>query len=228
MARIKYGALVTSIHGSIQGTTFQRNAYGFTVKGKPNMVSPNSADQNRAKARFSAANQIWRTLSDTDREAWNTYANTYPIPSRLNPDAYLSGLAAFIRWAGVASQNNLAPLSNPAGVQGVAILNTVTLVRDGFNFNVVIDATLTEGPWVVFIYLSRVLKPTQRFRKSWTRFIQAATDDLLPTIAVTVPYNVKFGSVPEVGDPVATQIVLLNTTNGQVLFGPGEVLTVGT
>jgi hypothetical protein len=226
MARIIYGALVTSIRGSIQGTTFQRNAYGHTVKGKPNMVKPNSADQNRAKARFSAANQQWRTLSDSDRAAWNTYANTFPIPSRLNPDAYLSGLAAFVRWAGVASQQNISPLANPSGPQGVAILNNVFLEIDGFNLNCVIDATLTEGPWYVFVYVSRVLKPTQRYAKSWMRFCQGVDDSFLPTVPLTVPYNVRYGALPLVGDSVGTQVVLLNTTNGQVLFGPGEVLIV--
>jgi len=227
MARIIYGALVTSIRGSIQGTTFQRNAYGYTVKGKPNMVRPNSFDQNDAKARFSASNQAWRTLTDTDRSAWNTYANTYPIPSRLNPDAYLSGLAAFVRYHGVKSQYDPTILADPAGAQGVAVINSLDLYISMGGLFIDVDATLTEGPWVALVYISRPLKPTQSFRRSVIRFLTAAAGAILPTIPLTIQYNAKFGSLPATGDYVGVQVVLINDSNGQVLFGSGTILIVG-
>src|SRR5690606_31037464 len=98
MARIKYTALVESIRGSIQGTTFQRNAYGYTVKGKPNMVNPNTNLQSASKRNMSGIAQAWSSLSDSDRNAWDTWAATNPVPSRLNPDANLTGFAQFTRW----------------------------------------------------------------------------------------------------------------------------------
>jgi hypothetical protein len=226
MARIIYGALVTSIRGSIQGTTFQRNAYGHTIKSKPNMVNPNTADQNAAKARFSASNQAWRTLSDSDRSAWNTYANTYPIPSRLNPDAYLSGLAAFVRWHGVRNQESPTTLNDPAGPQGVAVINSQGLAISGGGLFLELDATLTEGPWIVYVNISRPVKPTQSFRRSVLRFMGSFDEAVLPTLPLTVQYTVKFGGLPAIGDSVGLQVTLLNSTNGQVLFGSGEVVIV--
>jgi hypothetical protein len=191
------------------------------------MVKPNSSDQNDAKARFSASNQAWRTLSDSDRSAWNAYANTYPIPSRLNPDAYLSGLAAFVRYHGVRSQDDNTILNDPAGPQGVAVINSLDLYISMGGLFIDVNTTLTEGPWVVFVHISRPLKATQGFRRSVLRFLTSVGDILLPTIPLTVQYNVKFGSLPQTGDSVGVQVVLLNSTNGQVLFGSGAVLIVG-
>jgi len=226
MARIIYSALVDSIRGSIQGTTFQRNAYGYTVKGKPNMVNPNTPRQNRRKRTFSNASQFWRTLSDSDREAWDAYANTFPIPSRKNPDAYLSGLAAFTRWHAVMGQRNSTVLNDPAGAQGTAVLDQVELILSGGDLFVSAPNDITEGPWLVFIYLSRPLQPTQAFVKSWQRYVVSFDSESASDVLITSLYIAIFGSLPSLGALVGVQVVFLNTTNGQVLFGAPSVVTV--
>jgi hypothetical protein len=228
MARIKYSALVENITGSIQGTTFQRNAYGYTVKGKPNMVNPNTTRQNARKRTFSAATQAWRDLSDSDRSAWEAYANAFPIPSRKNPDAYLSGLAAFTRWAGVQYQLNTSPLNNPSGPQGTATIDEVTLVLSGGSLFANILSTTTEGPWNAFLYLSRPLSASQGFIKSWQRFVRAGPEASWGDEDITAIYTSIFGFVPPLGSLIGAQAVLLNTTNGQVLFGAPGVVTVTT
>jgi hypothetical protein len=228
MARIIYSALVESIRGSIQGTTFQRNAYGFTVKGKPNMVNPNTTRQNARKRTFSGASQAWRTLTDGERAAWDAYANAFPIPSRKNPDAYLSGLAAFTRWHGVRWQENSVVLADPAGAQGTAVLDQVELILSGGDLFVSAPNDITEGPWRVFIYLSRPLQPTQAFIKSWQRYIIAFDSESASDVDITTPYQTIFGTLPIVGDLVGVQVVFLNTTNGQILFGSPTVVTVTT
>lgn len=226
MARIIYSGLVDSIRGSIQGTTFQRNAYGYTIKGKPNMVNPNTSRQNRRKKSFSGAAQAWRTLSDADREAWNAYANAFPIPSRKNPSAYLSGLAAFTRWHAVMWQRNSTILNDPAGAQGTAILDQVELILSGGDLFVSAPNDITEGPWWVFIYLSRPLQPTQAFVKSWQRYVTSFDSESASDVLITSLYTAIFGTLPIVGDLVGVQVVFLNSTNGQVLFGGPTVVTV--
>lgn len=228
MARIIYSGLVDSIRGSIQGTTFQRNAYGYTIKGKPNMVNPNTSRQNRRKRTFSGASQAWRTLSDGERSAWDAYANAFPIPSRKNPSAYLSGLAAFTRWHGVRWQNNSVVLADPAGAQGTADVASQELVISAGDLFVLQDISTTEGPWLAFVYLSRPLSSTQSFLKSWQRYIVALDDSQWPEANITAAYTSIFGSLPAVGQLVGFQTVMLNTTNGQVLFGPPAVVTVTT
>lgn len=228
MARIIYSALVDHIAGSIQGTTFQRNAYGHTVKGKPNMVNPNTTRQNGRKRTFSNASQQWRGLSSANRSAWDAYANAFPIPSRKNPSAYLSGLAAFTRWHGVRFQNNSVVLANPSGAQGTAVVSQQETVLSGGQLHVLLDITTTNGPWLAFVYLSRPLQATQSFLKSWQRYITAVTSASWADFDVSAAYTAIFGHLPVLGDFLGMQVVMLNTTNGQVLFGGPQVVTVTT
>jgi hypothetical protein len=228
MARIIYSALVESIRGSIKGTTFQRNAYGFTVKGKPNMINPNTVRQNRRKRTFSNASQAWRDLTSGNRSAWDAYANAFPIPSRKNPDAYLSGLAAFTRWHGVQFQINSTVLANPAGSQGTAVVDQTELILSAGSLFAGIPTVVTNGPWNMFLYLSRPLSASQGFIKSWMRFVHGQDEATWSDENITSEYVAIFGAVPPLGSRIATQVVFLNTTNGQVLFGAPEIVTVTT
>lgn len=226
MARIIYSALVDSIQGSIQGTTFQRNAYGHTVKGKPNMVNPNTPRQNARKRTFSAATQAWRNLTTGQRSAWDAYANAFPVPSRKNPSAYLSGLAAFTRWHAIMFQRNSTVLTSPAGAQGTAVVNQQELVISAGVLHALLDISVTNGPWIAFVYLSRPLQPTQAFIKSWQRYTVSALIATWADFAISTEYIAIFGAIPALGNLVGMQVVMLNTTNGQVLFGAPQVVTV--
>jgi hypothetical protein len=226
MARIIYSALVDSIRGSIQGTTFQRNAYGHTVKGKPNMVNPNTTRQNARKRTFSAAAQAWRDLTSGQRSAWDAYANAFPIPSRQNPSAYLSGLAAFTRWHAVRFLSNTVVLTSPAGAQGTAVVSQQEAVLSAGQLHVLLDIATTNGPWIAFVYLSRPLQPTQAFIKSWQRYIVSATSATWADFDISAAYVAVFGALPVLTNLLGMQVVMLNTTNGQVLFGAPQIVTV--
>lgn len=228
MARIIYSALVESIRGSIKGTTFQRNAYGYTVKGKPNMVNPNSIRQNRSRLRFSRATQAWRDLSGANRANWNTYANTFPIPSRKNPASYLNGLNAFTRYHSVWFLSQSSVLANPSGVQGTAVVNQIDIDLSGGVLSLLLEIITTNGPWRAEVSMSRPLNATQAFVKSWTRNITSATSATWADFVITTEYQNVFGFLPALGALIGVQVTMINTTNGQVLFGAPTIITVTT
>ena len=129
MARIIYSGLVTSIRGSIGGTTFQNNAYGFTVKNKANMVKPNTVSQNLSKLVFSLAVKAWGTLTVANRANWDSWAATYPQFAKNNPSSVLSGFAVFVKqFANVLIGLGLSstPTANPFFT--LTALDTVTFV----------------------------------------------------------------------------------------------------
>lgn len=228
MARIKYTALVESIRGTIGGTTFQRNAYGYTVKSKPNMVNPNSGMQALRKQGFQKALQTWRTLSDANRANWDTYATTYPTPSQHNPAAYLNGFNLFVRWHTASYQWSENVLSNPSGAQGTVTFVEIELIRSGSNLELVISSTVTNGPWYILVYLTRPLTPTQRYQKSWTKLIQQTNYANPVDIMIETPYNNIFGLVPVDTNLIGVDLTYVNTTNGQVIYIPSFIQEVTT
>jgi hypothetical protein len=228
VARIKYTALVESIRGTIGGTTFQRNAYGFTVKSKPNMVNPNSSRQGERKRGFQRALQSWRGLTDSNRANWETYASTYPTPTRNNPAAYLNGFNLFVRWTVASLQGPGSMLADPSGAQGVISFSEVALQLSGGVFTIEVDFTKTNGPWFVLLYLTRPLAPTQRFQKSWTRYIAYVYNTTPISSPITGNYSSVYGFVPSVGDLIGVDITFVNISNGQVIYIPTQITTVTT
>lgn len=228
MARIKYTALVESIRGSIGGTTFQRNAFGFTVKSKPNMVNPNSAFQALRKQGFQKALQSWRGLTDTQRANWNTYATTFPTASQHNPAAYLNGFNTFVRWHTASFQWSSNVLTSPSGAQGIVSYVETEIINSSGVIELVISSTVTNGPWYVLIYLTRPLAPTQRFQKGWTKLLQQTNYANPIDLIITSIYQSIFGLVPAVGDLIGVDITYVNTTNGQVIYIPTFIQQVTT
>lgn len=220
MARIKFTALVESIRGTIAGTTFQRNAYGYTAKSKPNMVNPNTASQTLRKQYFQQAQQRWLSLSAANRAAWNTYATTYPVPSHNNPAAYLSGYNLFVRWHALSYSTSGANLDNPSGAQGTISPTSYELINADPILEFNIGGSQTGGPWLVITYMTRPLKVTQEYLKSWTRDLGYVTDALPYSQDLGPEYEQLFGSLPEVGDTVGIDVTFLNTTNAQVIYIP--------
>lgn len=220
MARIIFTALVESIRGSIAGTTFQRNAYGYTVKTKPNMVNPNSASQSRRKNYFQQAQQAWLQLTMTDRANWNTYAATYPTPSKHNPDAYLSGYNLFVRHAAISLSTSGTVLPNPNGAQSTVNYIETEIIRDGTVLELNVTAGSPDSVWQTIVYLTRPLKATQEYLKSWTREIEINLSGPTVSTDIAFAYNRVFGLLPEVGDFVGVDITFINSTNGQVIYVP--------
>lgn len=228
MARVTYGALVTEIKGSIGGSTFQSNAYGFTMKNKPNMVKPNTEDQERSKLIFSVATKSWVSMSSSGRTNWNTFANTYPQYAKNNPSSQLSGYAAFVKWHaayflgyGVDSPVDTSPVTTMPAIDTV----TCTLVNAASVLTLNLDWVNGGEDWSDNIYITRAFLESQNFVGTQARFLVRKTnsDD---SVNVTALYTALFGGLPAVGRKVNLIHQLFNESGGKVLADVAETVTV--
>ena len=219
MARIIYSGLVTAIKGSIGGTTFQGNAYGFSVKNKANMIKPNSSYQNLMKLILSKATKGWGSITQTGRDNWNTFAATFPQYSKHNPTSILSGFAAFVKWHtayflgfGLSQAFDEAPvlLNTP--------LDTVSLALVNNGSTLVITPTWAIGndAWDVNYFLSRPFSSSQYFVGTSPRFIHKSSSSDGP-IDITMAYKSVFGSLPPVGLFVNFSLSLYDDNGGKVI-----------
>lgn len=228
MARIIYSGLVTSIRGSIGGTTFQNNAYGFTVKNKANMVKPNSVSQNLAKLVFALAVKGWATLSIANRATWDSWAATYPQFAKNNPSSVLSGFAVFTKqFANMLIHDGLAAPPKLSCSFTIVTLDTVTLVLHSNAGVLTLNETWTinDGTWAVNVYMSRSFSETQNFSGSAPKFI-LASDNADKASIITTAYADLFGSLPQIGSIVFVNLQLFNINNGQVPAKSSQRLTV--
>lgn len=219
MARIKYGAVVTDIRGSIGGTTFQGNAYGSTVKNKSLMVRPNTVRQNITKNIFSASVKAWRAFSDSARENWNTFAADFPQYTKNDPTVQLTGFNAFVKWQSALYLGaGLGSLPQTTPVTSLPTLDTASpsLSYFGPDLQLAPNFSINDSTWLVNWFLSSPRLPSQLFFGSQRRFIiQTLNTGIAYTI--TNEYIGQFGILPEVGDFVNISMVLYTLGGGVVL-----------
>lgn len=208
MARIKYTALIESIRGSIAGTTFQSNKYGFTVKKKPNMTLPRSRLQRIRQNDFSVSAREWRNTTQTERDRAISYASTFPQYARHNPDAQLDGYGIWMKITPLRLATGHGFMSGYPIVMPALVELTWVLTLSGGVLSIDMTASNQDELWIAIYYISRPLSPTINFVGSRTRLISsdpAATHSRV----ITDAYIDLFGGLPAVGDLVALDVVVI-------------------
>lgn len=98
MAVIQMGALVTGIKGKIGGTVFGYSATGHWAKELPYKLT--KADSGRAmqqKTLIASVSGQWRSLTDEQRQSWNTGAVSYPALTKFGHTYTPSGYQVFMK-----------------------------------------------------------------------------------------------------------------------------------
>lgn len=215
MARIIYSGLVTKIAGSIGGTTFQSNKHGFSVKNKANMVSPQSVDQNSAKARFAFAVSSWSAASQSTRDNWNAWATANPQYAYNNPSSQLSGFEVFVRYHVIKFRLSLLITTNPVG--GLAAVPSFAPTASVMGAGVAVIPNSIGGAYPLVANMSAAvnIKKSWNFIGSRPRYADVSN---IPTSTnyLSEQWCQKYGYVPTAGDILLLRFQVWNLNNGQV------------
>ena len=225
MARIIYTAIVESIRGSIAGTTFQRNAYGYTCKKKPRMVHPNSKLQQLRKGTFSQVVKAWQSLTSAQRADYNTWASTYPQYAKHNSSAQLSGFAVFCKYNYYKILGGSSVVTSPNYSIAADQSPVYSLENNLGALKLYVSNTDGNELWECYIFISRPISPTQNFVGTKTRYIQYVTT-ANADFTITDAYTNIYGRVPAVGELVALDAVLIGEDFPIIKARTSEILTI--
>lgn len=206
MARCIYGSIVTNISGKVGGTVFQNNKYGFSVKNSPNMKKPNSLSVQSSQRLMVQATQGWRSLTELQRNQFNTYATSYPQYAKHNISAVLSGYAIFIRWWFILAECGYSVLNTP--VMDAVTLPSIdpSLNYDGPDLNFILGNTVIEGQIAFAIFLSGNYQSSRNFPPINLRYIVNMQLDSEPA-TINSLYLAIFGVLPSVGQDIYCRVV---------------------
>lgn len=105
MASIKFGGGITAMSGSIGGSTYARNRFGYYLRPRTKPVNPNSSLQVVVRTAMAFFTQRWHdTLTSAQRIAWATYAAAVPVKNRLGETVYITGFNWYLAVNIVRSQ----------------------------------------------------------------------------------------------------------------------------
>lgn len=230
MARIVYSGLINSIRGSIGGTTFQKNAYGYTIKNKPNMIKPNTFLQQKIKSYFLQSVQTWTTLSFSEQSDWNTWALTYPVYSKHNPLSALSGYSLFVKWNTLRQINGDSIVTIPSGPRYVLPPFAPTIDAHGEPADALRyspNADPEESQIKVSLYVTRPVKDSKNFIGTVPKFM--VSSGLTATqYPITTYFQALYGTLPVAGDLINLKMVMYNYDAAQLYPDYTAKITVGS
>jgi hypothetical protein len=169
MAKIILGATVTAIVGSINGNTFKRTPYGFSLGRKSLGYSRNKLLNNQALGWLAQVRNDWKNLTFAEKEAWNEKALKVQFPDKFGNLINITGRMLFIKSWGTLIQSGSTIKSAAVFNTNIDFFSLTTNVIDIGIDKVEFDITSSsQGQWYYF-QLQRVrdkLQPpsfTRRF-----------------------------------------------------------------
>jgi hypothetical protein len=225
MARITYGSIATEINGSVGGQTFQRNAYGFSIKNKPNMARLQSIKQNEQHRRLDYVVKGWQEISNTQRNHWIAWALAHPVQAVHNAMAVLSGYAYFLKYNLLHTMFVSTYLADPnPGTLALPAINPY-LVFSGGALSINPQPVTDVGAIFFNLYLSPNMPPSRGFSDSYTRAII-----VLPLISGNVNissyYQGVYGHLPTSGNILFCELQLFGGSIPYIFASQKFVLTI--
>lgn len=170
MARIRYSGLVQDISGSIGGTTFQRNAFGSTIRSKPTPVKSLTASQQASRVYMSQCITLWNGLSVANRALWDRAVSYYIVFSKFNKTSLLTGRALFIKYNLIRLRAGLSVMTTFDYLTPVYHAYTWSLNKHVPNGNyLLLDQDLQDNNHILLARFSLPLVATSRSMINQTR-----------------------------------------------------------
>lgn len=164
--------------GKQGGIVFSRNAYGPYVRERAIPTNPNTTQQIAVRAAFTVLmHRFFQTLTDVQRQQWESYANAVKYVNRLGAQVVLKASSMYIACNTLRLQAGLDPVDpGPItlqkadlpldGVAGVILATQkVTLAYDNT------DDWAKEDGGAVVVFQGQPINPWRWYIKGPTRFV---------------------------------------------------------
>ncbi|MEI6122700.1 MAG: hypothetical protein WCQ95_03660 [Bacteroidota bacterium] len=221
MASIKYSALISEMRGKLNGSVFSRNHYAAYVRNKVTPTNPRTVRQQEIRSVFANLSSQWRSLTQEQRNAWNTAVAEF-LRTNIFGDSYKpSGINLFIRLNMNLYNIQHNMINMPPKPAPVDLIKIVTIKIDAINdiFFVIIQTTIPIRHFPV-VSVTRPLSPGINFVKSEFRMIKFSFSTVFGhpdqyEIGLGPQYKSKFGSLSNfIGQSLFVKILPIDLQTG--------------
>lgn len=218
MAKILFGGGVAEMRGSQAGTTFSRNRGGAYTRNRVTPLNPQSARQQSVRNSMLELSTVWGTvLTQSQRDAWVAFANSWPTTDKFGASIVLSGLQMFSRQNMTLLQAGLTRLDDAPADLDVESLLTLSAVADVSSNNLVVTFTPTPlgASSHVQIFATPNLQPGIGYAKNKLRLIHTSAAAGTSPVTITTAYTNEFGAM-QLDKKVIVRARVINDDNGTV------------
>jgi hypothetical protein len=176
MAKIKLGALVGQVSGSVGAGTFSHNRFGPYIRLRTIPVQPDSGLQLAQRDFFANMSSAWSGIGATNQLSWRGWAQNNPIVDSLGDKRVLSGHMAYVSLNARLKQIALPTFNTPPTKAAPTGLNTFSITASVASQ--LVTLAFTPSPlWsggVFWIRGCKVPYASINYVKNRLRFVEAA------------------------------------------------------
>ena len=218
MARIKFGMMMTDARGKLGGHVFTKAKSGATIRTKVTPLNPKTSAQSEVRSALGANSQAWRTLSETQRLAWNSAAQEVSKTNAFGDTYFPSGKNYF-----TAVNNNLRNIGEDVLLNPPSLVTMPGLTSVQVDFDLLAEqidiAPVSSGDLADTVLVCNATAGLSagryNFSGKYRKFNGYAAAGLPQNTVIYDDYVSKFG-VPSEGQKVSFEFYLVNVTTGQV------------
>lgn len=222
--KIKYSALVSDARGKLNGSVASKNRYGNYLRNKITPSNPQTTSQMRFRSLFGSISKNWGALTQSQRNAWDQFAEEHPFNDIFGDSKILQGSAMHQKSNMNLAKVNLPFISVPGEPISLPAIDLITVslsilpvgtinlleVDIGFSGQTVEDMSIV-------VYATPPVSAGRSFVKNDYRLIYSEQPDSAEpgvTMDVTSKYIEKYGHEIRDTDKVFVRVALLDNSNG--------------
>lgn len=145
MAKFK-SLIFAEIRGSINGVVFSRNRFAAYTRNRTAPVQPRTSLVLARRQILTNLARRWRTLDQTQRDAWTAFAKNIQRSNSLGDLITLTGLQAYVGYNSTRNLFGLPTTDNPPGqFQAPPALTSMNIAID--TSSQIFDISFTPTPY---------------------------------------------------------------------------------
>lgn len=190
----KFLPILGEISGKLGANVFSHNKGGGYIRVKGNPTNPNSTRQQETRGWLAELSAAWASLTDEERNAWDTWAANNPLTDPLGQQYYRTGHQCYVGLNCRLKDAAIALVDVPP-VQGVPVtLTTFTVTQSSTTqISVAFVPALPSGDALyVWMSLPQEGEGDPNFRQA--RLVGYSAVDAGTPVVMTVPMSMQVGT----------------------------------
>jgi len=166
MAKVQFGGGISAMSGKLAGQVFARNKGGAYARNWVKPTNPSTVAQQNQRNTLSLKSAAWRTLTDSQRDSWKSWADDNPVLDRLGASIVLTGAQGYTKIninrdnASDAATQSTTPGAPTFAANVLDTSGSLDVQIAGDTFLVPLGAGAAEND-VVFVFASSTLSAAQ-------------------------------------------------------------------
>lgn len=229
-AKFTPGAIISEIRNKIAATVYTKNRAGASIRNRVTPINRNSTNQTLRRQQLASLSSGWRSLTQAQRDGWNSASGSFPQTDSLGQTVYLTGEQLYVRCNAnllLTGNAQITDAPSPTSFDVLAFTSLDATADDGV-ISLAFTPTVPAGFELVVRASAPVSAGKSFMPSSAFKFIQSIAPAATSPQALTTAYANVFGAITgSTGQKIFVEMFLVEQASGLAgipVRGSGVVL----